>query len=277
MDRERRVPLFVWCVGDKPVRPIELYRFVQDGVVNTFTSADEDVVYLAETYSAIAIGRSKIESKNELSKANIDVSLGINNTVARGWMNAESELPLVLTVFQQNELGTNVIWKGRHAATKPRVSDIVFSFESIFTSLRRPGLRARVQRNCRHALYRRGCGLDMADFAEVREATAVSANGLVVTIPTAAADPAGDYFTGILEATDGTMRFITSHSGASITLSRAIGSLVTALGSGPVNVTLYPGCDRSRGRCSARFGNLARNGAFPFIPIRNPFDGSSIV
>jgi hypothetical protein len=259
------------------VRPVELFRFVQDGTVNTFTSADEDVVYLAETYSAIAIGRSKIESKNELSKANIDVSLGINNSVARGWMNAQSELPLVLTIFQQNELGTNVIWKGRHASTKPRTADIAFTFESIFTSLRRPGLRARFQRNCRHALYRRGCGLAKATFAEVREATAVSADGLVVTIPTAVADPAGDYFTGMLEAADGTLRFITVHAGASITLARPIASLVTALGSGPVNVTLYPGCDRSRARCAGRFSNLANNGSFPFIPIRNPFDGSSIV
>lgn len=259
------------------MRPVELYRFVQDSVVNTFTSADHDIVYMAETYSAIPIGRSKIESRNELSKANIDVTMGINNTVARGWMNAQSELPLVLTIFQQSDLGTDVIWKGRHAATKPRVADIQFSFESIFTSLRRPGLRARFQRNCRHALYRRGCGLNMATFAEVRLATAISANGLVVTIPTAAADPAGDYFTGILEAADGTLRFITAHSGASITLTRAISSLVTALGSGSVNVTLYPGCDRSRARCASRFSNLARNGSFPFIPIRNPFDGSSIV
>ena len=65
-------------------------------------------------------------------------------------------------------------------------------------------------------------------------------------------------------------------SASAIAVSGAIGSLVTALGSGSVNVTLYPGCDRSRSRCVARFNNLARKGSFPFIPIRNPFDGSSI-
>jgi hypothetical protein len=262
------------------VRPVELYRFVQDGVVVTFTSADEDIVYNLETYTAIPIGRSKVDMKAEISKATLEVSIGINNAIARSWMNAVSELQLSLTIFQQSELGTDVMWKGRLAGVKPQQSDIKFVFESIFTSLRRPGLRARFQLNCRHALYKgaagSGCGLTMTDWAEIREATAISADGTVVTIPTAAGDPAGDYFTGILEAPDGTMRFITAHSGASITLSRAIASLTTAIGGGPTNVTLYPGCDRSRARCIARFNNLVNNGSFPFIPIRNPFDGSSI-
>jgi uncharacterized phage protein (TIGR02218 family) len=257
------------------MRPLELYRFVQDGDVNTFTSADIDVVYAAETYSAIPIGRSNLDSKSDLSKANLEVSIDINNIIARSWMQFDSELSLGLTLFQQTDLGTNVIWKGRLAGIRPQGSaDIKFIFESIFTSLRRPGLRARFQRTCRHVLYRRGCGLDKADFAEVREATAVA--GLVVTIPTAAGDPAGDYFTGMLEAPDGTLRFVTAHSGASLTLSRPIASLNTALAGGPVNVTLYPGCDRSHTRCKNRFNNLVAQGGFRFIPIRNPFDGSSI-
>ena len=262
------------------MRPIELYRFVQDGVIRTFTSADSDVSYNAETYSAIPIGRTNIESKNELSKANIDVKMGINNAVVRGWMANTNESQLGLTVFQQSDIGTNVIWKGRLAGIKPKIADVFFTFESIFTSLRRPGLRARFQRNCRHALYRgtvTGCRLNKADFGLVRQATAISADGLTVTIPTAASDPAGDYFTGMLGAADGTLRFVTTHSGATIVLSRVIPSLSAALATGPVNVTLYPGCDRSHTRCKNRFNNLNNNGAFRFIPIRNPFDGSSIV
>jgi hypothetical protein len=216
-----------------------------------------------------------MELKNELSRANIDVSIGINNAVARGWMSVTSEDSLGLTVFRQTDLGTDVIWKGRLAGLKPQLSIIKFTFESVFTSLRRPGLRARFQRTCRHALYSaRGCTLNKASFALVRQATAIS--GLVVTIPAAAGDPAGDYFTGILEAADGTMRFITVHAGAAITISRAIPSLTTALAGGPVNVTLYPGCDRSHTRCQTRFNNLANQGGFRFIPIRNPYDGGSI-
>lgn len=256
------------------MRPIELYRFNQGGVITTLTSSDKEVTYLAEVYEPTSMARSNLDQKAELSKSALEVRLPIGLAVARDWMNATSEATVGLTVFQQSDLGTNVIWKGRLAGVKPGVADITLNFESVFTSLRRPGLRARFTRTCRHNLYGPRCGLDKDDFAEVREATAMS--GLVVTIPTAAGDPAGDYFTGMLEY-NGTFRFITVHSGASLTLSRALPDLSTALLSAPVNVTLYPGCDRSHTRCIARFSNLVRQGAFRFIPIRNPFDGSSIV
>lgn len=257
------------------MRPIELYRFVQGATVTTFTSGDKAVTYLAEVYEPIPIGRSNIEMKNELSKANIDVTIDINNDIARGWMNTISEDTLFLTIFQQSDIVTGVIWKGRLANIRPQVAHIKFVFESIFTSLRRPGLRARFQRNCRFPLYGRGCGLNKDDFDVTRSATAVDATGTIITIPTAAVDPAGDYFTGMLKY-DNILRFVTAHSGASLTISRPIKSLITAVGLGPTNVILYPGCDRSRTRCFARFNNLAANGSFPFIPIRSPMDGSSI-
>lgn len=253
----------------------ELFRFTQGSSVITMTSGKNDVVYSAETYVATPIGRSGIELKNELSKANIDVKLPLKHSQSIEWMRASSEFRIGLTIFQQTDLDTNVIWKGRMAAVKPGVSDVIFQFESIHTSMKRPGLRARYQRPCRHALYQRGCRLDKDDFGVTYSATAVAGN--VVTVPGAAAAPAGDFFTGMLEAPDGTFRFIVGHSGSAITLQRPIVSLNDALASGPVNVTLYPGCDRTTARCIARFNNLPNFGGFKYIPIINPFGGSPIV
>jgi hypothetical protein len=257
------------------VKTVELYRFVQDSSVTTLTSADTEQTHSAETYDPVAMGRSIISQNGELSKSNIEVTMTLNNVWARYWMSATSESPLSLTIYSKNALSTSIIWKGRLAGINPQTSDVKFVFESIFTSMRRPGLRARFQRNCRHPLYGPRCGVDKDDFAEVREVTAISGN--VVTIPGAASDPAGDYFTGMLLAPDGTLRFITGHSGATITLTRPILTLTAAVLIAPTDVTLYPGCNRSRTRCNARFNNLVRNGGFPFMPLRNPFDGSSII
>lgn len=256
------------------MRPVDLFRFTQGGGVYTYTSGNQEQTHNSETYVPAPIGRSGIELKNELNKANLDVRIALGNEQALAWLRADSEAPVGLTVFQKSDLGVNVIWKGRLASVKPAVADIVFSFESVFTSLRRPGLRARYQRPCRHVLYRRGCWLDKADFAVTGTATAVA--GSVVTVTEAASAPAGDFFTGMLEAPDGTFRFIVGHSGASLTLQRPILSLNTALEDGPVAVTLYPGCDRTPARCNDRFSNGLNHGGFRFIPIRNPFDGSSI-
>ena len=257
------------------MKKIELYRFAQDTNVWFFTSSSKPASYDSNTYEPIPIGRSIIEGRGELSKANIEITISILNTVARGWMNRESDAILTVTVYEQSVLGTYVIWKGRLASITPQDADIKFVFESVFTSLRRPGLRARYQRICRHALYFSGCNLDMNDFGVVRSVTV--ANGAILTIPSASGDPVGDYYTGMLKAPDGTFRFIIAHSGSSITLARQISSLNAAVDIGPTDVTLYPGCDRSRSRCKNRFNNLPNNGSFPYMPPRNPFDGSSII
>lgn len=257
------------------MKQVELYRFTQDANVWTFTSASKVQTYASETYTPIPIGRNIIEGRGELSKANIEVTVSILNVTARSWMNVTSESILNLVIYQQSVLGTYAIWQGRMASITPQESDIKFVFESIFTSMRRPGLRARYQRICRHALYQARCGLNKDDFAVVRSATLGS--GSVITIPSISTDPANDYFTGMLKAPDGTYRMIVSQSSTTVTLSRPIISLLAALGAGPTDVTLYPGCDRSRERCVARFNNINRNGSFPFMPPRNPFDGSSIV
>lgn len=257
------------------MKPVELYRFTQGVDVFTYTSAAQEQTHNSETYEPIPIGRTQIEVKNELSKANIDVRVSLSHAQAMAWLRADSEAAVGLTVFQKTESDTYVIWKGRMASVKPGKAEIVFGFESIFTSMRRPGLRARYQRPCRHVLYRRGCWLNKADFAVPGTVSAI--NGNVVTVSAAASAEANEFFTGMLEAPDGTLRFIVAHAGALLTLQRPIASLNAEFeSSGPVSVTLYPGCDRTPARCNTRFANGDNHGGFRFIPIVNPFGGSSI-
>lgn len=269
-------------------RPKELYRFVEGSSVWTVTSADSSEVYNGETYVPVTIGRSEAESKNELSRANLQVTVDLDNAMGRRWMKNILDEVVSLTLFSKDGADVSVTWKGRLASVKPDVSSIELVFESIFTSLRRAGLRKRYQRSCPHVLYGRGCSLNKADWATAGKMLALSADGLTVTVPEAASFADGYFTSGMIEAPDGTLRFITNHIGQFLTLIRPVSSLGEALINsgygvsyggfyGGVSVNIYPGCDRTKETCNNKFNNLPNYGGFPFIPLKNPFGGSSIV
>lgn len=259
-----------------------------DSLVWTLTSADSDEVFNGDTYVSTAVGRDEVQSKNELSKANLTVTVSLDNPMGRRWLRTSVDAIVGLTLFVKDmETATTVVgWKGRLASVKPTEKSIQLIFESVFTSLRRPGLRQRYQRTCPHALYGPGCNVAKEDFAVSGQVTNV--DGTSVTMPVAASFPNGWFTAGMIEAPDGTMRFITAHSGSTLTLIRPLDSLSNAYanqgygqaygyGYGGLVARIFPGCDRTTQTCKTKFNNLNNNGAFPFIPFKNPFSGSSIV
>lgn len=260
----------------------ELYRFAEGeilgeggdpGIVTLLTSADEDTDYDGDIYVATPMGRSDVESKDKMPRSSLEISFDINNALARRWLTDRVEAQVTVTVFEmhnQSDSDTNILWKGRMVKVQPVGSQIKIVFESVFTSLRRPGLKARFLRSCRHSLYGRGCNLNRFDFQESGTITAIS--GSTITVPAADAFPDGYFTTGMLEAPDGSLRFIQNHVGSQITLIRSMQVLEVTDA-----VFLYPGCFRDRTTCNDKFNNLPNYGGFDWIPLRNPIDGSSIV
>jgi len=262
----------------------------EERLVWNYTNAPYAVEYGGETYIPGAVSHSEVEAKQDIARANLDVTFDIDNPAARRWMKDSVEALVGLTVWELDEddpegLDASVIWKGRLSGVRPGGVSIKLAFDSVFTSLQRSGLAARYQRMCRHALYGRGCKVSKAAYTVVGIPSAVV--GQLVTIPEAAGYPDGYFATGMIETPDGTLRFITSHVGSQITLMRpmeSLGRLFAEQGYGlrygevygGLSVKLYPGCDRSRGVCNGRFNNLENYGGFDWIPTRNPFGGSSI-
>lgn len=269
-------------------KPKELYRFTEGSQVYTLTSADADEPYNGEVYTSTTIGRDESEQKNELSKANINVTVPLDNEMGRRWMKSILDTVVGLTIFSK-DLDTGnvvVIWKGRLSSVKPDQASIKLVFESVFTSLRRPGLRGKYQRSCPHVLYGRGCNLDKSDFAVNSIITAV--DGVSVTATSAALQPDGFYNAGMIEGPDGALRFIVKHAGTQLTLIRPLESLAEGLANdgygngygmayGQFTANIYPGCDRTKETCLSKFSNLDNYGGYPFIPLENPMAGSSIV
>lgn len=252
----------------------ELYRIVDGVTVTTLTSGDTAVVYSSETYVPVPIGRSEAETKVEMSRANLEVTFGMDDTLARKYLNTVGDTVVTLTIFSKDaETGAvSVVWKGRLASVKPDMSKIKLVWESVYTSLRRPGLRRLFQKNCPYVLYGRGCYVNKATYGIGGTVTVVT--GSNVTCAAAATQANGYFAGGMIQVPDGTLRFIVGHAGNQLALIRPIESLNVAILGGPVAVTIYPGCDRSRNVCHTRFNNLMNNGSTPFIPIINPYGGT---
>lgn len=260
----------------------DLYRIVFDGNVWTMTSSNVPQTYDsgsgAELYVPTVIKRGNYEQKNEMATADLEIGIPIDHELSIRLLSSYSEAILGFTLFSRNSAGAvSVAWKGRLSSIKPSDTYLTLKMESIFTSLRRPGLRARFQKNCRHAVYGRGCNLSQATFEYSGTVTAL--NGTVLTVTEAGTEETGFFIGGMLAAPDGALSYIINHSGSSITLQRTNYSLVTSwalLGSG-MPVKLYPGCDLTRNTCNSRFGNLDNYGGFDWIPKKNPMGGNSIV
>ena len=254
----------------------ELYRFTRGPDAWYMTSGAVEYMFEENLYSPVPLKRSAVRIKNELSKENLTIELPITHPLAMSYLTGMPNRMLGLTLFRIDNNSARTLWKGRLVAHEVVKTQAVLRFESIFTSLRRPGLRARYQRPCRHVVYSPGCRVLLEDKEVVGVCDNVS--GYTLTIPEAAAFDDGYFRGGLLRQPDGTLLTITTHVGDQITVSwdpSNTRTVVTA--DGFADVFIYPGCDLSRATCDTVFGNILNYGGFSWIPSRNPFDGTSII
>jgi hypothetical protein len=261
----------------------ELYKFVEGSIVNTQTSGNVPVSYLSETYEPWSLKRAVVQVKNELTKASLEITLSLDNPIAQRHLSTTVDSVVSLTIFQQTDATTNVVWKGRMVKVKPEAKVVKLVFESIFTSLRRFGLRARYQKACRHTIYQglpgMGCGVNKALHAY--EDDVVSLSGSTLTMTDLSLYPDGRFAGGMIETLDDNVfRFVTAHVGNVLTLSRPydhLAQLVAAADPALVAINVYPACKNNMDDCLDVFDNLDNYGGFPWIPSRNPMGGQSIV
>ncbi len=253
--------------------PLHLFQIYFEGVTYRFCNIPTGVTALGEFWEHKAIKMGQVSATQELNKNNLDLDLAKSDDFARLFISDTQEEPTLLSVYRghSNDLDFVLYWKGRLASRKVKNS-VTLSFESVFTQMRRPGLMGKFSKNCRHALYGRGCNLDPEDFRVDAHISDISADGVILVVPEASAQPDGYYMGGMVRASDGVLRFIKSHTGSQIIINREYSGLVD---SGSIGI--YPGCDRSLPTCANKFGNNLNHGGFPFVKEKNPFTMSSIV
>jgi uncharacterized phage protein (TIGR02218 family) len=255
--------------------PIELYEFTRGTTASRFTSADADFTLLGNTYTSETLLRSQIETSAERARNAITIECRREFEIAELFRVAPPTevIGLVVKRTHRADADVAVIWTGRVLNCEWSGARARLNCEPVHTSLRRPGLRRLYQRQCPHVLYRQGpgqCNVNRAAHSTVTTATAIS--GLVLSVAALASKPwAGGFVEWAAPGGVTERRFIESFSGLNLTLSQAFNGLQVG-----DTVTVSPGCDHTTSTCSTVYANLPNYGGMPFIPRKNPFDGTPV-
>lgn len=256
-------------------QPFELYEFVRGVQRWRYTSADRNIIWSLQTFASTAISRGPVEVGPEINRQNMRITAPRDLAAIDSFRVSAPTEPILVTVWGSHNGDPDaqfvVVWQGRILSVDWQGLQAQITAESVWTSLRRTGLRRAWQRNCPHVLYGGECKVVRTSYQLNAVVSGVS--GAQVTASAFAGPGAGYFKGGFLEfvTVDSVTerRYIVEHGTSTITLDRAIPGLV--VGSG---VAVFPGCDHTTGAAGCgRFANTINYGGTPYIPEKNPFEG----
>lgn len=258
--------------------PQEIY-LIQRGVnLWRFTSGQSQVTHLGSTYTPLPIDRSNIIQTKELNRSNLQLTVPRNASFIQDFIRFPPTEVMTLTVFRRHSEDTldnefAEIWNGRVLNIEWTHSKAKVTCESLFTSIRRPGIHMHYQATCPHVLYGNACRANQQSFKATGNILSVS--GLNVTIAIASAKADGYYSGGFLTTTFATgvteKRMIINHVSTTITLVAPIDKLLPGQ-----SVDIFAGCGHDLDDCENKFSNLDNYGGYPFSPPFTPFGGQTL-
>lgn len=250
--------------------PFEMYTFRYGNTTLHYTSSD-DKSFTVETAKVISlpIERSAVTNTTDSIKSNMTITLPSNDEFARKLVTIGLEYPVsvrINRVHRNDAQYENVtIWRGRVVGAALANERIELQCESIFTSVQRQGLSQQYNLSCRHALYGRQCRVNRAEFSKELRITGFDS----VSVSHEGMDgwhynPVGGYVVingeikrSIVGATNTLIHFDPPYKDDTIR-----------------SATIYAGCDKTIETCQRHFHNTDNFGGFPYIPIKNPFEGA---
>jgi len=254
--------------------PIEIYEFKR-GVSESFhlTSHNEPVVFQSNTYLPTQLERASVEQNTEIERAELKLKIQRDAPILNNFVAFPPTEIMTLTIFRKhgNDLLEEFItvWKGRVLTVEWSGSEASIACEPIFTSLKRPGLRRKMQAQCPHILYGAECALNNLAFQVIGTVSSFALN--VVSAPEWVG-VAGNFDGGYLVFESNQFRSVVADDGAgNITLvTPFVGLQVGSLVEG------FPGCKHNLDDCDVKFSNVLNYGGFPYVPRKNPFGGTVI-
>lgn len=232
-----------------------------------YTSADHPVTYLSNTYTPIEnLQRSNPEQSQERALGQLTIQMPHDADIAALFIGYVPPQPIWVSVFTEHDGDSEftTFWQGRVSSVVFENSIATLNCDPIDRMFKRLGLRQKFQPACNHYLYSTGCTIVKDLFLVNATVGAVSAD--TVTSGDIGAKP-DDWFTaGYAERSNGDRRFITAHTGNTITLLQPFSHLTV----GEV-IKVYAGCKRDPATCQSKFSNIVNFGGFPLVPLKNPF------
>jgi uncharacterized phage protein (TIGR02218 family) len=258
--------------GTQTGAPVELYEFRRGPNFYRYTSADADITFNTKVFEAVAMTRNAIEATAEVARNPIKITCGQTLGVVQLFLAGPPGDVVTLTVYRIHRGDTEAvtIWMGRVLNVNWSGSTATIHCESVYSSIKRPGLRRMYQKQCPHVLYSAACGVSSSTFRHTT--TVLGVSGVTITLDNMGAFAANHFAGGYVEWEESTglfeRRAINANTGAVITISHQLLGLPSG-----ATVRLYPGCDHVLATCNSKFSNAVNFGGFPWIPQKNPFGG----
>ena len=144
--------------------PVELYEFVQGIQRWNYISGADSIVRLGQVYTPMPVSRDRIKQTSDIFKDSLKLSFPRDDAFASQFLGFAPEDVTTVTVLRGHYGDPDneyiVYWKGRIVGAKVNGNQIDVEAESVFTSIKRPGLRARFEYGCRRTLYLKGCNVN---------------------------------------------------------------------------------------------------------------------
>lgn len=260
-------------------RPIELYQISYSGNRWYYTSADREMTVDGITYVPAVVDHDSIDQAADVFTNGLTVKFERNVAFASLFNPAPPSEIVYITILAANYLVDGeyiVFWKGKILNVEWSGAWIELTTQSNYSSLQQQGLRRRYSRNCPFALY--GAACKASANAHRDDTSVIGIDGLYVTLSAAIGKPddyyAGGYITWINNAQGNQEKRMVRNSAGS-TGRLYLSSFPIDLANGDP-VSAYAGCDHTIATCESKFDNEKNYGGTPYIPTKNPFNGSSV-
>ena len=252
-------------------KPYELFLFEGTGIEMAVTSADQAISYLSHVFSPATISRTEVDQSSEVQSGQIKVYVPKDHPIAQLFIAYLPTSPVSLTVFGSHygDSETGVVFSGTVASAHfTDECEIVCNSDQYRLESKIP--RIEYQSACPHIFGDEGCTVDLATVTYVGAVSAISADGLTITVPAFAGLP-HPLKAGFLRRGND-VRMIVDQGGSGGATFVVLIAAITGMEIGD-SVEGVAGCQQTFDSC-VEYNNVDNFLGFDLIPLVNPFDGS---
>lgn len=243
---------------------VDLFQIQQGAFEWRYTSGKASYSFDGQIYNPATIGRGNLTATEEIQKSTLEISIDFQEEAAQAILKNVGNLSTFLTVQRSINGFVNVWFKGKLGGVQTSGTKLTLSFVSIYSSLKRQGVRRICSRTCTHSLYDTSCKVNPSSHETTASVQSFTANTVILNTVFADGLYAAGYIQFGLQK-----RMIRTQVGKVLTIRTAFDGLL--VGS---TVKIYLGCNHEFETCKTKFANLRNFGGMPYIPIDNPFSGS---
>ena len=252
-------------------RPYELYLFQGTGIEEAVTSADQTIGYLSHTFIPATISRTEVDESSEVQSGQIKVYVPKNHPIASLFVGYLPTSPVSLTIFGSHygDSETGVVFSGTVASAHfTDECELICNSDEYRLQSKIP--RMQYQSMCPHIFGDAGCTKDLSALTYAGVVSAISADGLTITIPAFASLP-HPFRAGYLRSGND-LRMIVDNGGSGGAFFVVLIAPIAGLEIGAA-IAGTAGCAQTFDACVG-YNNIANFLGFDLIPLLNPFDAS---